>query len=505
MIRDWLALAGLVIVLTFALSYLTRSAARRSKSMLRRRRDAAKGKEEQEQRSPRNTRIVISLFDGIARLRYGLGFSESSSQEGSVWQALSYPRFRWYFAGSAVSNFGTWLQNGAQVVLAFQLTHSVAWVGILAGAQFLFPLVLGPWAISVVQRLGNWHTLVFAQYLSMSISATLTVLQFCHLLSIRGLAIGALAMGFCFTFALPAQSVTVPSLVSPTETKRALALDSVSYNLGRALAPIFSVALFLTVGFSWIFALNAASFAFFAAVLLRLKRHDARAEIHRPSAGNGFRMAWHDRRILILLLMVAAVTVASDPIMVLGPKVAHTLGASADWSDLFIAALGTGHVLGTLRPTQERGIDSPRSGGTRTAIGSHDGVYPLALALAKHIQCCDCGTGYPTGRDNIAHTSSKSRGRPGAAGGGHGSLGSGLGREQAHRILHRRHVRGRRWLPAHRTAARAARTCPCGRLVPPAILWQATRPPREFRSSQLIPLSGCALSRSAPTGSVTPP
>lgn len=301
--------------------------------------------------------FLASIYIGVYGARKSLdwarksfGITEGSSQKGSVWRVVRQPRFRWYFAGSVVSNFGTWLQNGAQVVLAFQLTHSVAWVGIVTGAQFLCPLVLGPWAGGAVRRLGNWHTLILTQCLSMSISATLAVFQFWHVLSIRGLAIGALAMGFSFTFALPAQSVTVPSLVSPTETKRALAVDSVSYNLGRALAPALSVALFLTVGFSWIFVLNAASFAFFAVVLLRLKKNAASAEVDQSSPGNGFRIAWHDRRILILLLMVAAVTVASDPITVLGPNVAHTLGGSADWSDAFIAALGTGHVLGTLRP-----------------------------------------------------------------------------------------------------------------------------------------------------------
>ena len=34
-----------------------------------------------------------------------------------------------YFIGSVTSNFGTWLQNTAQVVLACQLTHSVFAVG----------------------------------------------------------------------------------------------------------------------------------------------------------------------------------------------------------------------------------------------------------------------------------------------------------------------------------------------------------------------------------------
>ncbi len=306
--------------------------------------------------TPFLTSVFLEMHEAGRTLAQGvrrqLDIIEGGSPKGSVWKLVAQPRFRLYFAASVTSNFGTWLQNGAQVVLAFQLTHSVLWVGLVTGAQFLFPLVLGPWAGGIIQRLGNWRTLIISQGLSMGISAALAALQFGHALSVRGLAIGALAMGFSFTFALPAQAVTISSLVPPTDTKRAQALDGVSYNLGRALAPVFSVALFLTVGFGWIFALNAVSFGFFTAVLLWLRRRGADAEVAHSTAANGFRMAWQDRRILVLLLMVAAVTVASDPITVLGPAVAHTQGGSADWSDVFIAALGTGHVLGSLRPSR---------------------------------------------------------------------------------------------------------------------------------------------------------
>ncbi len=54
--------------------------------------------------------------------------------------------FRWYFLGSVTSDFGTWLQNSAQVLLAYQLAHSVFTVGLVTFAQFTSPLVLGPWA-----------------------------------------------------------------------------------------------------------------------------------------------------------------------------------------------------------------------------------------------------------------------------------------------------------------------------------------------------------------------
>ena len=55
-------------------------------------------------------------------------------------------------------------------------------------------------------------------------------------------------------------------------------------------------------------------------------------------------IARRNRRIMLLLLMVAAVTVADDPVQVLGPALANHLGVSQGWSGWFIAALGAGSV-----------------------------------------------------------------------------------------------------------------------------------------------------------------
>jgi hypothetical protein len=53
------------------------------------------------------------------------------------------------------------------------------------------------------------------------------------------------------------------------------------------------------------------------------------------------------------LVPKAAVTVAADLILVLGPALARSFGAAADWSSIFITALGTGNVLGSLRPSRQ--------------------------------------------------------------------------------------------------------------------------------------------------------
>jgi predicted MFS family arabinose efflux permease len=283
-----------------------------------------------------------------------IALGEADGPKISTWRVVTLPRYRWYFAGSVVSNFGTWLQNTAQVVLTYQLTRSVFWVGVVTCAQFTSPLLLGPWAGVWTHRLGTWRVLITTQCVSLVIAGTLAGLQISGTLRERWLISGAIGIGFAFTFALPALAVTVPTLVPPGQTKRALAMDSVSYNLGRALAPVLGVLLLVTGGAGFAFAANAASFGFFTMVLLCLRPRELSPQVNKSRVRNGIRIAWNDRRILVLLLMVAAVTVAADPILVLGPALAHSFGDSADWSGIFIAALGAGNVIGSLPPGSQQ-------------------------------------------------------------------------------------------------------------------------------------------------------
>jgi predicted MFS family arabinose efflux permease len=297
--------------------------------------------------------LWAAIAQAFTTAKTSLGLGENQGPKGSNWEVLAERDFRWYFAGSVVSNFGTWLQNTAQVVLAYQLTHSVFWVGVVTCAQFTSPLLLGPWAGVLTHLFGNWRVLILTQCSSLVIAGTLAALQFTGHLGKLWLIIGAVGIGLAFTFALPALAVTVPTLVPPGQTKKALAIDSVSYNLGRALAPVLGVLMLATVGSGLAFALNAASFGFFTCVLLYLRPGKPRAQADRSRLKNGIAIAWQDRRIMVLLLMVAAVTIAADPILVLGPALARSFGDSADWSGIFITALGVGNVIGSLRPSRQ--------------------------------------------------------------------------------------------------------------------------------------------------------
>ena len=85
-----------------------------------------------------------------------------------------------------------------------------------------------------------------------------------------------------------------------------------------------------------------------ARTFVTVKTSIALGEADGPKISN-----WRDPRIMVLLLMVAAITVAADPILVLGPALTRSFGDSAKWSGVFIAALSAGNVAGSLRPSRQ--------------------------------------------------------------------------------------------------------------------------------------------------------
>ena len=302
-----------------------------------------------------------------SRLGEPFGLVRSGNQRTSWW-VLRNKNFRFYFYGSVVSDLGTWLQNTAQVLLAYRLAHSVFAVGLVTCAQFSSPLVLGPWAGVMADRFGGRKTLLGTQIVSALIAATLASLQFAGHLDEAGLISGAILSGLAFTFALPARNVLVRRLVGGDEVRAraAFVMDAVSYNLGRAIAPLLSIAIVHWFGYGWAFAGNAVSFVVFTLILLRAGRFGTVERRQRSRVMDGFRIAKSDGRIWVLLLMVAAVTVADDPVLVLGPALANHLGVSASWSGWFIAALGGGSVLGSLRRSKH--LPSLRLAATALAL-----------------------------------------------------------------------------------------------------------------------------------------
>ena len=311
----------------------------------------------------------------------------------SSWQLLRQRDFRIYFFGSLASNLGTWLQSTAQVLIAYQVTHSVFTVGLIASAQFAGMVLVSPWAPVLADRFSTRAVLIGTQLVSAAIAAAMAGRYFFGELGVHSLLAGAFSLGIVYALALPVQTALVPALVRKEDARDAMKMNSVSYNAGRALAPALCVPVIIFIGPKLIFLLNTISFVVFALMLRKLNHiaadvslratfarvvrslRGARSDIplqvafgtrsgdavnavgetpartSRARVRDGLMIALYHRRILLLLAIVAAVTLADDPILVLSPALAHAeLHVSAEWAAYFIAALGWGSVMGSLPP-----------------------------------------------------------------------------------------------------------------------------------------------------------
>lgn len=323
-------------------------------------------------------------------------------QRSSAWGLLRLPAFRTYFVGCTVSNLGTWLQCTCQVVLAYQITRSVFAVGIVVCAQFAAIPLLSPWAAVIADSCGLKATLVASQVASALIAAAMAASYLLGMLTENTLILGAIGLGLMYSLALPLQVSVVPTLVPPEDAEAAVEMNSASYNSGRALAPALSVLIIATAGPEITFALNAASFLFFAIVLARLLPKGVGIPVEPGLTGtqprqrarftDGIVEALNKPRILLLLAIVAAVTLADDPILVLSPALSRThLHLSADWTGYFIAALGWGAVIGSVRLRPRREVNarnaSRRAACSLLVLGCSMVLFAVGISPVVSLVC----------------------------------------------------------------------------------------------------------------------
>ena len=73
--------------------------------------------------------------------------------------------YRIYTEGNFVSLLGTWVQRVATGWLAWDLTHSGAWLGAIAAAELLPSIILGPIGGAAADRMDRYKLIMVAQLL----------------------------------------------------------------------------------------------------------------------------------------------------------------------------------------------------------------------------------------------------------------------------------------------------------------------------------------------------
>jgi MFS family permease len=254
-----------------------------------------------------------------------------------------------YFAGNALSASGTWFQNLAASLLVYRLTHSAFLLGVLNFCQFAPVLVLAPWAGSAADRYDRRRLLLAAQTTAAALAAMLAVLAWSGLAEAWVVILFALCLGVTSAISIPPQQALIASLVEQESLPTAVALNSMTYNLARAVGPVLGAASVEYLGIPASFLLNSFSYLVFVWALLVIRpRVQETAPRETSRLRDALGLLREDPRLLGFLIVVAVVGFASDPVNTLAPAFAHAFGRRDTVAGFIIGAFGAGAVTAAL-------------------------------------------------------------------------------------------------------------------------------------------------------------
>lgn len=281
-----------------------------------------------------------------------------------------------YLAGNLLSTTGGWFHTLAQAILVYRLTGSVFLLGVVSFAQFAAVFLLAPWAGGFADRYDRRYVIAASQLSAAAITATLTVVVALGHAS-TGVVIGfALALGVTSAISTPAMMAFVTTLVEPRHLSTALALQSVTFNVGRVVGPVSAVFVIEWLGMTWAFGINACTYLALVLGVLAVRPLVPQPRLSKPPRlRESIALVVADKRLAGLLYVVAAVNLATDPPVTLGPAfMTSVLDRSDSLAGLLVGAFGLGAVVAAFTVAY-------RLRGTRVGIATTLAVAGVGGAL----------------------------------------------------------------------------------------------------------------------------
>jgi MFS family permease len=267
----------------------------------------------------------------------------------AAWRLIGSRNFGPYFVGNALSSSGTWFQNLAGSILVYRLTHSPFLLGILNVAQFGPVLVLAPWTGLAADRFDRRRLLLVTQLAAAALSGTLALLAWSGAAEAWVVILFGLGAGVCSAFSAPSSGALIGQLVSRRDLPSAVALNSMTYNLARAIGPVLAAVTVHSLGIPAAFAINSASYlALVVGLLVVHARPQERPPREESRLGASLRFVWERPQLLALLLIITAVGFASDPVNTEAPAFAHAFGKPDTTAGFIIGVFGAGAVFAAL-------------------------------------------------------------------------------------------------------------------------------------------------------------
>ena len=276
-----------------------------------------------------------------------LAESSHPQTQGSAWTPLGEPLFRSLWLAAVISYIGTWMQNVGAGWLMTQLTTSPLMVSLVTAATtlpvFLVILPAGALADMVDRR----RFLLATQGWMVVAAALLGILTLRHEVTPWMLLVFTFVLGLGAVMNDPAWQAITPEIVSAHSHEAAVALNSVGFNVARAIGPALGGLVIAAAGSGVAFLLNAASFFGVIFFLYRWKRpHYEHVEKGRVTDAmlTGLRFVRDAPVVRCVLIRTGAFSLAASSMPALLPILARPHGATG--YGLLMGSFGLGALAG---------------------------------------------------------------------------------------------------------------------------------------------------------------
>jgi len=269
-----------------------------------------------------------------------------------AFRALRHRNFRLYVAGQIISLVGTRMQIVAQAWLVYRLTHSEFLLGTAWFCSQIPVFALAPLGGLAADRHSRHRLVVVTQTLSMCQALALAALTLTGKVQVwEILALGA-ALGTINAFDMPGRQSLIIEMTGKEDLLNAISLNSSMFNGARVAGPAIAGLLVAAFGEGICFLLNAVSFLAVIGCLLAMRLPKIRRRVEDSPWLNlvrGFQYVRGHRAVRTVLVMLAAVTIAGTPVLVLTPFFAEDIFHRGSYGlGVLMAAMGAGAVIGTL-------------------------------------------------------------------------------------------------------------------------------------------------------------
>ncbi|MHB1173256.1 MAG: MFS transporter [Lacisediminihabitans sp.] len=276
-----------------------------------------------------------------------------------TFSSLRIHNYRLYVLSQSIANTSGWMQRIATDWLVFELTGSVAAVGVTVMLQFAPILFFGVWGGLIADRFDKRHLLMLTQAVSALICGALAALTLLGVVQVWEVWASAFALGGVAVVDGPARSVFVNEMVGHDRLRNAISVNASIFHLGGLIGPAISGILIAVVGAGWSIGVNAIAAVIVVVTLSSMRVAELlpslRVRAAKGQIRQGLRYVRSKPTIFWPLVMLAFVSTFGMSLPVLLVSFADTVfKTGAAGYGLYSSAAAVGALSGALASTRRR-------------------------------------------------------------------------------------------------------------------------------------------------------